>query len=192
MSPTEDMRKQAYALLADSATGLNPEFVRQCHDRSIPVPVPAQGGTTTAPFNFGRNSSNVFQAKTTISFLENEVEPELQYPFLMLYGMSVTQIMDTSRVMGMIGSVTVALEIQSFLGWAPEGKPPNNDFESALDALEESFFNVLNRDAYLWHSPVLYRNDLNVRERFPVAWANENQILRTGLRLNLSARYEMG
>jgi hypothetical protein len=184
------MRHQAYGLLADPATGLNPEFVQQCRDRNISVPSPGMGGTTTEPFNFGRNSGNVFQARLGLSYLEEETE--IQYPCFLLYGLSTTQIMDGSRVLGMIGSVMASIEIQAFLGWSPESKPANNDFESPIDALEESFVRVLNRDSSLWHSPVLYRNDLNVRERFPVTKAHNGEILRTGLRLNLSARYEMG
>jgi hypothetical protein len=192
MSPTEATRKRWLEILADPIEGLNPEFVQQCTARNIPVPVASTGSTDREPFNFGTNSLNVWQLRGTPDFVAEGTGQATRYPCLFLYGVNALQNSGNSdRFLTNKFTGIVNLEILSYLAWPLDEPPDNNDFETPLDALEESFLAVTNRDTDLFQSPILYRGELTIQERIPVSILHEPDLFRCGLRLSFRALYLM-
>lgn len=182
MSPTELVREKALSLLADPNNGLNPAFVAGCKRRKLEVPFPA-GGSQAAPFTFGPNSPTVFRMRADINWLERESAQ--QYPCIIAYGKSAVQ-RRTGRPMGSIFFGDVSIEMLFYLAWDVNATPPDDNFESTLDALEEAVLAVLNANPSSWY-PVVYSNLCDIAERLPLTVANDSQLVRRGLRVEISA-----
>jgi hypothetical protein len=191
MSPTEAVRTRWLELLADPLTGLNAEFVQQCANRNIPTPVAADGSTASEPFDFSGTSSNVWMFQGTPEFAREGKGEPARYPCLFLYGINAIQNTGNSdRFPGFRFNGYVNLNLDVYLAWFLDDGPANNDFETPLDALEESLLSVTNRDP-LAFLPILYTGVLSTQQRFPITIQREPDVFRVGLRMALNAYYPM-
>lgn len=188
MSPTEAVRRRWYEILADPLTGLNQEFVQQCTERGMPIPVGARDSSDAEPFDFGPNSNNVWQYKGTPELIEDFTGEAPDYPCLFLYGVNALQDTDNRILTGVIYDGSITLEMLAFLAWPFNEPPANNDFERPLDMFEESVLRVTNRTPDLF-DPILYKGKLSVVERLPLRRVDfeEFSLSRVGIRFSLRA-----
>lgn len=184
LSPGEQVRETAIKIAADPTLGLNPAFVSECTKRKLTVPVAANSLGLNSPFDFGPNSATVFRSREDIDWLEQNSQQ--QYPCLLFAAGASVQATGGNRVKGIKFQGTVTVEIRAYIAWYIEQPPPGNNFEAHLDAIEQAFITVFNRDVNAW-LPSLYSNMLNFPQRLPLMTCNNGRLLRRGIVAHLQA-----
>lgn len=171
-----------FARLADQYNGLNPNFVAACNDAAIPIPLPAAGGTSSAPFDFSDDSPNVFRLMVN-SPDALDFQAQIQYPFLLVSVRSAKQDPHAKRVTPCSFSGSVSVLIRVYMAWSLLDPPPHRDFDSHLDAFQEAMYATFNNPSQVWGrvpgvGSIIYNGDLDEAMREDLGTTIDKELWR--------------